>query len=59
VALGRCRCDQENIVGQLKSGVNALQAPVGDLLSNWAYMYVAALAWNIKSWHAMMMPPGG
>ena len=26
-----------------------------DLLSNWAYMVIAALAWNIKSWFAMMM----
>jgi hypothetical protein len=55
VALANGRCDQENIVGQLKSGINALHAPVDDLLSNWAYMLIAALAWNIKSWHAMMM----
>ena len=32
-----------------------LRAPVDDLHSNWAYMLIAALAWNIKSWHAMMM----
>jgi len=55
VALANQRCDQENIIGQLKSGINALHAPVDDLLSNWAYMIIAALAWNIKSWHAMMM----
>jgi hypothetical protein len=55
VELANQRCDQENIVGQLKSGINALHAPVGDLVSNWAYMLIAALAWNIKSWHAMMM----
>ena len=30
-------------------------APVDDLHSNWAYMLIAALAWNIKSWHAIMM----
>jgi DDE family transposase len=54
VALANGRCDQENIVGQLKSGINALHAPVNDLLSNWAYMLIATLAWNIKSWHAMM-----
>jgi hypothetical protein len=24
-------------------------------VSNWAYMLIAALAWNIKSWTAMMM----
>ena len=55
VELANQRCDQENIVGQLKSGINALHAPVDDLHSNWAYMLIAALAWNIKSWHAMMM----
>jgi hypothetical protein len=55
VDLANERCDQENIHGQLKSGINALHAPVDDLLSNWAYMLIAALAWNIKSWHAMMM----
>jgi hypothetical protein len=55
VELANDRCDQENIVGQLKSGINALHAPVDDLHSNWAYMLIAALAWNIKSWNAMMM----
>lgn len=55
VELANDRCDQENIIGQLKSGLGALRAPVDDLHSNWAYMLIAALAWNIKSWHAMMM----
>jgi hypothetical protein len=55
VALANGRCDQENIVGQLKSGINALHAPVDDLHSNWAYLLIATLAWNIKAWHAMMM----
>ena len=55
VALANQRCDQENLIGQLKSGLGALRAPVDDLHSNWAYMLIAALAWNIKSWHAMMM----
>jgi hypothetical protein len=49
------RCDQENVIEQLKNGVNALRVPLYDLVSNWAYMVVAALAWNIKSWFAMMM----
>ena len=55
VACANDRCDQENIIGQLKSGVAALRVPLYDLLSNWAYMVIAALAWNIKSWFAMMM----
>jgi hypothetical protein len=55
VACANERCDQENIIGQLKSGVNALRVPLYDLVSNWAYMLIAALAWNLKSWFAMMM----
>ena len=43
------------MVAQLKSGVNALRVPVYDLVSNWAYMVMAALAWNLKNWFAMMM----
>jgi hypothetical protein len=49
------RCDQENVIEELKNGVNALRVPLYDLMSNWAYMVIATLAWNIKSWFAMMM----
>jgi hypothetical protein len=55
VACANKRCDQENVIEQLKNGVNALRVPMYDLVSNWAYMVIAALAWNIKSWFAMMM----
>ena len=55
VACANERCDQENVIEQLKNGVNALRVPLYDLVSNWAYMVMAALAWNIKSWFAMMM----
>jgi hypothetical protein len=37
------RCDQENVIAQLKGGVHALTAPVNDLVSNWAYMVMASL----------------
>jgi len=50
------RCDQENVVEQLKNGVNAMRMPVRDLLSNWAYMVMAALAWNLKAWFALLVP---
>jgi hypothetical protein len=50
------RCDQENVVAQLKSGVNAMRMPVNDLESNWAYMVMAALAWNLKAWFGLMVP---
>jgi hypothetical protein len=55
VACANDRCDQENVIEQLKNGVNALRVPLYDLVSNWAYMVIAAPAWNIKSWFAMML----
>ena len=50
------RCDQENILAQLKSGVHALHAPVDDLTSNGAYMVIASLAWTFKAWYGMVTP---
>jgi len=52
------RCNHENYIEQLKNGVNALRMPVDNLLSNWAYMVIAALAWNLKSWFGQLMPEG-
>ena len=49
------RCDQENVIEQLKNGIGAMRVPLYDLVSNWAYMVMVTLAWNIKSWLAMMM----
>jgi hypothetical protein len=56
VALANQRCDQENVIEQLKNGVNAMRMPVDDLLSNWAYMVISALGWNLKSWYGLLMP---
>ena len=56
VGLANGRCDQENVIEQLKNGVNAMRMPVNDLLSNWAYMVMAALAWNLKAWFGLLMP---
>jgi len=53
------RCNQENLLGQLKSGVRSLVAPVDSLLSNWAYMVMASLAWSLKAWAALMLPENG
>ena len=50
------RCNQENLIAQLKGGVRALQAPVDTLESNWAYMVMTALAWNLKAWWALTLP---
>jgi hypothetical protein len=59
VALANGRCDQENVIEQLKNGVNAMKLPVRDLVSNWAYMVIASLAWNLKAWFGMLMPNAG
>ena len=50
------RCDQENLIAQLKGGVHALTTPVNDLVSSWAYMVMARLAWSLKAWSALMVP---
>ena len=50
------RGDQENVIGQLKSGINALRMPAGGLLANGAYMVIAALAWNLKAWYGLLVP---
>lgn len=56
VSLADDRCDQENVIEQLKNGVNAMRMPVDNLLSNGAYMVMAALAWNLKAWYALLVP---
>ena len=50
------RCDQENLIAQLKSGVRALTTPVDNLISNGAYMVMASLAWSLKAWSALLVP---
>jgi Transposase DDE domain group 1 len=54
---GNDRCNQENLVAQLKGGVRALRAPVDNLLSNWAYMVMTSLAWNLKAWMVLCTRP--
>jgi len=53
------RCQQENVIQQLHGGVYALQAPLDNLLSNWAYMVMTSLAWNLKAWAALSLPETG
>jgi hypothetical protein len=52
------RCNQENLIEQLKNGLNALRMPVGDLVSNGAYMIMASLAWTLKAWWALLVRDG-
>lgn len=51
-ALGRC--NQENVIAQLKSGTQALGMPSGSLVSNWAWAVTASLAWNLKAWLGLL-----
>jgi Transposase DDE domain group 1 len=48
------RGNQENLIEQLKNGLNALRMPVDNLVSNWSYMVMAALAWTLKAWFALL-----
>jgi hypothetical protein len=50
------RCNQENLHAQLLGGVRSLKAPLDTLLSNWAYMVMTMLAWNLKAWFALSLP---
>jgi len=56
IAEAHQRCNQENLIGNLKSGARALHAPVNTLHANWAYMTMASLAWTLKAWCALMLP---
>ena len=58
VFLANDRCNQENLIDQLKQ-VGATRMPVDTLLSNWAYMVMAALAWTLKAWFALRLPETG
>ena len=59
VFLANDRCNQENLIDQLKHGVGATQMPVDTLLSNWAHMVMTALAWTLKAWFALRLPETG
>ncbi|HXQ20952.1 MAG TPA: IS1380 family transposase [Candidatus Acidoferrales bacterium] len=50
------RCNQENLIDQLKNGVQALRLPADGLVSNWAYAVIATLAWNLKIWLSILLP---
>ena len=51
------RCDQENHISQLRQC--CLVAPLNDLRSNWGYMVIASLAWNLKVWSGLLIRPEG
>jgi hypothetical protein len=53
------RCEQENLIEQLKNGPRSLTAPVDNLYSNWAYLLLTSLAWSLKAWLALSVPETG
>lgn len=59
VRLANTRCDQERLIGVQKSEVNSLRCPLDSLLSNWAYMVMTVLAWNMTRWFALLLPEEG
>ena len=50
------RCNQENLIAQLKGGVRAMRNPLDNLHSNWAYMAMCSLAWTLKAWCGLLLP---
>jgi hypothetical protein len=52
------RCDQENLIEQLQSGVAGMRMPTGGMISNGAFLTCARLAHNLKPWLAQTaLPP--
>jgi hypothetical protein len=56
VFIANDRCDQENLIEQLKNGVRAMRNPLDNLYSNWAYLVMASLAWTLKAWCGLLLP---
>jgi Transposase DDE domain group 1 len=52
------RCNQENLIEQLKNGVRSMRNPLDNLHSNWAYMVMSSLAWTLKAWCGLLVPQG-
>jgi hypothetical protein len=51
------RCDQENVIEQLGSGLAMWRMPVAELHGNAAWLEIARLAWNLGKWVAKLALP--
>ena len=51
------RCDQENVIAQLGSGLAAWRMPVAEFDGNSAWLEIARLAWNLGKWVALLALP--
>lgn len=51
------RCDQENTIEQMGSGVALWRMPVAELDGNSAWLEIGRLAWNLGKWIAQLALP--
>jgi hypothetical protein len=51
------RCDQENLIEQMSSGLPAWRMPVAEFDGNCAWLEIARLAWNMAKWIAQLVLP--
>jgi hypothetical protein len=51
------RCDQENLIEQLQSGLAGMRMPTGGFRSNAAFLTCGRLAHNLKPWLAQLALP--
>lgn len=51
------RCDQENVIEQLGSGLAMWRMPVKQFTGNEVWMEIARLAWNVRTWIAQLALP--
>lgn len=51
------RCDQENTIEQMKSGIAVWRLPVAEFAGNSAWLEIGRLAWNIGKWIAQLALP--
>lgn len=51
------RCDQENLIEQMGSGIAAWRMPVAEFDGNCAWLEIGRLAWNVGKWLAQLALP--
>jgi len=51
------RCDQENTIAGLGTGIAAWRMPVAEMRGNAAWLEIARLAWNLGKWIAHIAMP--
>ena len=51
------RCDQENVIEQMGSGVALWRMPVAEFDGNRAWLEIGRLAWNLGKWIAQLALP--